>query len=72
MGTAFGAAAGLAAIGTVVAFIIWPVRDPSVLPHSHDDLPPDDPHLVEHHPDGAPAHEFVIDERHPQWPSARV
>jgi MFS family permease len=72
MGTAFAAAAVLAAVGTAIALIIWPVHDPSVLPHSHDDLPPDDPHLRAHHPGGVSAHEFVIDDRHPHWPSVRV
>ena len=72
MGTAFAAAAVLAAVGTAIALIIWPVHDPSVLPHSHDDLSPDDPHLLEHHPGGVSAHEFVIDDRHPHWPSVKV
>ena len=68
MGSAFAAAFVLAAIGAVSALLIWPASDPSIVPHRHDDLPPDDPHLSEEHSDGDAAHEFVIDDRHRQWP----
>lgn len=68
MGVAFAAAAILAAVGTIVAFVIWPLRDPDVVPHEHEDLPADHPHMITHHSDGAAAHPFVIDRQHPQWP----
>jgi hypothetical protein len=70
MGTAFGAAAALALIGTVIAFWIWPAADVEVLAHTHDDLPRDHPHLLEGHPGGRARHAFVIDELHPRWPIA--
>jgi MFS family permease len=68
MGSAFAVAAGLAAIGTVTAFLIWPTSDPAIVPHSHDDLAPDDLHFQEEHLGGTAAHEFVIDDRHRHWP----
>ena len=64
---AFFGMAILAAIGTVVAMVIWPAADPEVVPHQHHDLPPDHEHLRSHHgPDGA-SHPFVVDDLHPQW-----
>lgn len=68
MGMAFGAAALLALIGTVVAFKIWPAEDPEVVPHTHDDLSADHPHLAEGHLGGRARHAFVIDELHTHWP----
>ncbi|ALR20926.1 MFS transporter [Sphingobium baderi] len=68
MGIAFGVSALLALIGTVIAFRIWPVEDPEIVAHAHDDLPPDHPHLAEGHPRGQAVHAFVIDELHPHWP----
>jgi len=72
IGSALVAATALAAMGTALAFVIWPSDDPAIVPHTHDDLPADDPHLAEHHPDGAAAHAFVIDDLHPQWPRSGV
>ncbi len=68
MGIAFGVSAVLALIGTVIAFRIWPVADPEIVAHAHDDLAPDHPHLAEGHPEGKASHTFVIDELHPHWP----
>ncbi|MBN9554468.1 MAG: MFS transporter [Alphaproteobacteria bacterium] len=68
MALAFAATAVLAAIGTIIAFKIWPTEDPEVVAHSHSDLPPGHPHLVEGHPSGGARHVFVIDELHPHWP----
>jgi MFS family permease len=67
-GTAFMATAILAAIGTIIAFLIWPSRDPEVVEHRHDDLPPGHPHLIEAHPDGRAGHAFQIDDLHRHWP----
>nr|WP_308238058.1 MFS transporter [Phenylobacterium sp. J367] len=57
--------AGVAAMGVVCALVLWPKSDPEVVPHSHDDLPPDHPHLQggPHH-----SHAFVIDDLHTAWP----
>ncbi|MGC1269677.1 MAG: MFS transporter [Croceibacterium sp.] len=67
MGAAFLAMAVIAAVGTVVAFLLWPTADPEVLPHDHPDMPADHPHLLEH-PAGASAHPYVIDDHHQRWP----
>ena len=68
MGAAFAAAAALALLGVVLAIALWPADDPEVLPHRHDDLPPDHPHLKEHHQGGRAAHAFVLDDLHRTWP----
>jgi MFS family permease len=56
----------LAIVSIVLGFIVWPVDDPNIVEHSHDELAVDHPHLVEtghHH-----AHIYVIDDLHPTWP----
>lgn len=65
MPAAFAAMAGVAATGVVAALIVWPRRDPEVLDHSHEDLPPGHPHRREH---VEAEHIFVIDDLHPRWP----
>jgi len=66
---AFGGLAMLAAVGTVIAFMIWPVADPATLPHRHDELDSDHPHMKEGHGSNAQReHDFVIDDLHPRWP----
>ncbi|EPE62011.1 major Facilitator Superfamily protein [Exiguobacterium sp. S17] len=65
--SAFWGMAVLAAIGTAVAFVIWPSTDPDVLAHEHGDLAADDPHLLEGHAEGAARHAYVIDDRHRRW-----
>ncbi len=64
---AFAVMAALALTGTLVALVVWPTRDPEIIPHDHSDLPPDHPHLLQDHAteDG---HAFVIDDLHPHWP----
>lgn len=64
--TAFWLLAGLCLIGTLCALSFWPAHDPEVLPHLHDDLPPDHPHIaeVDH------AHSYVIDDMHTSWPKS--
>ena len=64
---AFAALAVVSGLGTALALWLWPVSDPDVIGHSHDDLPLDHPHLREAHDDGD-AHSFVIDDLHPVWP----
>lgn len=64
---AFGAMAVISLLGTVVAFIIWPAKDPDNLEHEHSDLPPDHPHLLEKHV-RSKSHTFVIDDLHQNWP----
>lgn len=69
MTAAFGGMAALAAVGVAAALLLWPSKDPDVVPHRHDDLSPAHPHLREAHADGAD-HSFVIDDEHPKWPKA--
>ena len=42
----------LALIGTGSAVVIWPSKDPEIVPHGHPDLPLDHPHVAEHHRPG--------------------
>lgn len=65
MAAAFGTMAVIAAIGTVAAAWLWPVKDPDLVPHEHLDLAADDAHFHVH---AAGDHPFVIDKRHPVWP----
>lgn len=64
---AFTAMSALAGAGTAAALALWPVNDPDVVEHRHDDLPADHPHMREGHGDAA-GHRFVIDDQHPRWP----
>lgn len=57
----------VAALGAVIASILWPAADPEVISHDHFDLSPTHPHLAA---GGLHAHAFVIDDLHPQWPRA--
>jgi predicted MFS family arabinose efflux permease len=47
-----------AALALAVAWRVWPVQDPDVIEHDHDD--------GTHH-----AHLFWIDDQHPHWPHGR-
>lgn len=69
LSVAFTTLAAMAALGTLMAWRLWPSYDPLVLPHRHDDLPADHSHW-EQGPvtDGAHAHPFVIDPLHRRWP----
>lgn len=72
MAVAFGAMGGVAMFGATAALILWPVKDPEVLPHVHQELPDDHPHLRDatRHPDGyRHAHTYVIDDEHLNWPT---
>jgi H+ antiporter protein len=68
---AFAALAVLAGIGTLAAIKLWPVRDPELVAHRHDDLSADHPHLREHQV-GDEGHAFVIDDLHEKWPRATL
>lgn len=57
----------LGIIGVLAAVRLWPSEDPEVVPHAHDDLPPDHPHLAKHDGD-MHQHIFVIDDLHARWP----
>ena len=60
----FGAATLLAVI---LAALVWPAGDASVIEHDHPELPSDHPHLAEH--GGRHNHDIVIDDLHPNWPA---
>ena len=59
----------LALAGIGAALWLWPADDPVVVPHRHDDLPPDHPHLAEQDGTHRHAHALVIDRLHPVWPA---
>lgn len=65
LGPAQALLGGLACLGTVLAFYIWPSSDNEVV-HEHPDLPLDHPHLKAH---GIRPHRHVIkvDDLHPNW-----
>ena len=67
MGPTLGLLGILGAVGVVLALKLWPEGDPVVVPHVHDDLPPDHPHVREH--GRKHAHAFVIDDEHHAWPT---
>ncbi len=69
LGSAFVALSGLAVLGWIIAWRVWPRHDPLVLEHSHPELSHDHPHLIQHQtPDGKHAHPYMIDEFHLRWP----
>lgn len=63
------ALSAIAAVGVLVAFIVWPSADAGEIEHEHPDLPRDHPHLREHSPQGRHRHAFVIDDHHLRWPN---
>jgi H+ antiporter protein len=76
VGARFGVDASFASLGIVAVAAIaasawlWPDREPSELPHAHDDLPPDHPHLAGAGQTGGRkhSHAYVIDDEHQRWP----
>jgi len=58
----------LAALGTALAFILWPAPDPDAIAHDHADLAAEHPHLE----GGGRTHRhaFVIDDLHRHWPAS--
>ncbi len=66
--TAAIALAGLAALGVLIALVVWPAEDPETIAHEHPDLPADHPHVADHARAGGHSHAIVIDDLHPVWP----
>jgi MFS family permease len=60
--------AGLGAVGTLAALLVWPAEELETLPHDHPELPAGHPHLAAHAQDGRHNHPLVIDDLHPVWP----
>jgi len=58
----------IATISLLLAMRLWPSQDEALLPHSHDDLPPDHEHLQQHRINGVHVHEYIIDDYHEKWP----
>ena len=58
----------IAAVGVLIAFMVWPSADVGEIPHQHPDLPHDHPHLREHLAQGRHQHAYVIDDQHQRWP----
>ncbi len=67
MGPTLGILGLVGVTGLALALKLWPDGDPVVIPHTHDDLPPDHPHLKDH--GRKHAHAFVIDDEHHAWPT---
>jgi hypothetical protein len=71
LGVALAALSGLALLGLMIAYRVWPAGDLAALVHSHPDLPSDHPHLIEVSAGGGTSvhkHPVVIDDLHPRWP----
>lgn len=68
--TALWAMAGVATLGTLLAWRLWPADDPIAIEHAHAGVSPGHPHLKEHQVDGTGRHrhEFQIDDMHVDWP----
>ena len=56
----------LAALGTGLAFALWPATDPEAVPHEHPELAADHPHLAGG--GRSHSHDYVIDDLHRHWP----
>lgn len=62
------ALSAIAAVGVVIAFVVWPKTDVGEIAHEHPELPDDHPHLREHSARGRHQHAYVIDDHHLRWP----
>lgn len=64
--TALVCLAALAGAGVLTTLRLWPLEDPEIVEHTHENLPLDHPHLKgkRRH-----AHPFVVDDEHPRWAS---
>jgi MFS family permease len=58
---------GATLLAVILAFVVWPAGDASVVEHDHPELPSGHPHLAEH--GERHNHEIVIDDLHPNWPA---
>jgi predicted MFS family arabinose efflux permease len=54
------------ALGTGLAFILWPAADPEDVAHEHPELEPDHPHIAGG--SRTHSHAYVIDDLHRHWP----
>lgn len=69
LGSALAALSGVAVLGLLFAWRMWPRHDPDVVEHSHPELADDHPHLASHQAgNGKHAHSYKIDELHGRWP----
>ena len=67
MTAAFAAMSAIAFVGTLAAVLLWPSRDPDLVPHEHPELGGDHEHVRSQHASGATSHAYVIDDLHPEW-----
>jgi len=58
----------VAALGTGLAFVLWPAADPEAVPHDHPELDADHPHVAGG--GRTHSHAYVIDDLHRHWPVA--
>lgn len=56
----------IAALGTALAFVLWPAADPETVPHDHPELGSNHPHLAGGR--ASHSHTYMIDELHRHWP----
>ncbi len=66
--TTFIVMAGIAALGLIIAFLLWPAKEEENMRHSHDDLPGDHPHMLKHGK-ADHSHPIIIDDLHARWPT---
>lgn len=71
LNAAVWAMAGVAALGVVTAWRLWPRHDPEAIAHEHPNLPADHPHWQAHAVDDQKrhVHAYVIDDLHVRWPT---
>jgi MFS family permease len=71
LGVALAALSGLALVGLVIAYKVWPADESTTLAHSHPELPDDHPHLLGQAAGSRSSvheHAVMIDDLHPRWP----
>ncbi len=56
----------IAALGTALAFVLWPAADPENVAHDHPELGSNHPHLAGGR--ASHSHTYIIDELHRHWP----
>jgi hypothetical protein len=62
--------AAITLVAAGLAASLWPLGDPDIVSHRHDDLAADHPHRMAHAGPASDqhAHAFVIDDLHARWP----
>ncbi|MGI8561824.1 MAG: MFS transporter [Luteimonas sp.] len=71
LGVALAALSGLALVGLLIAYKVWPADESSSLAHSHPELPDDHPHVLGQAAgsrSSAHEHAVMIDDLQPRWP----